>query len=125
MSIIDTDLRQCSPFYANYKRMHEVEQEEIERAKRENRPVKEVFMHFKRNPIHKEGTHGAPVAKEIAIIYTCDDTSLQTPQEVSIAVHPKRISLFKDKSFKWLCRSNGLSFTLSIGYIRVATKHST
>jgi hypothetical protein len=69
--------------------MHELEKEQIEAARRENRTVKEVSMCFRRNVQHKEGTHGAPVAKEIAIVYTMNDENSPNWQEVSIAVHPR------------------------------------
>ncbi len=68
--------------------MHELEKEQIEAARRENRTIKEVSMCFRRNVQHKEGTHGAPVAKEIAIVYTIDVENWLNSQEVLIAVHP-------------------------------------
>ncbi len=68
--------------------MHELEKEQIEAARRENRTIKEVSMCFRRNVQHKEGTHGATVAKEIAIMYTIDDENSPNWQEISIAVHP-------------------------------------
>ena len=50
MQIIQTVIDQNSPYPAAYTYMHAVEQSEQLCASAENRPVKEVRLHFKRGP---------------------------------------------------------------------------
>ncbi|CAF1394809.1 unnamed protein product [Rotaria sordida] len=92
MSKLGDIMKRISPYAAAYKMMHEVEQEEIDRAKREKRAPPPLRMIFDINRrIHDRRLYNLPTANEVAAVFVGEDSEVPTYRH--IAIHPRGQSL--------------------------------
>ncbi|CAF1168023.1 unnamed protein product [Rotaria sordida] len=88
MSKLGDIMKRISPYAAAYKMMHEVEQEEIDRAKREKRAPPPLRMIFDINRgIHDRRLYNLPTANEVAAVFVGEDSEVPTYRH--IAIHPR------------------------------------
>ncbi|CAF5146363.1 unnamed protein product, partial [Rotaria sp. Silwood1] len=81
-------MNRISHFAAAFKMMHEVEQEEIDRAKREKRAPPPLRMIFDINHgIHDRRLYNLPTANEVAAVFVGEDS--EVPIYRHIAIHPR------------------------------------
>ncbi|CAF2785995.1 unnamed protein product [Rotaria sp. Silwood2] len=81
-------MKNISPFAAAFKMMHEVEEEEIDRAKKEKRaspPLRMIFDIDHR--IHDRRLYNLPTANEVAAVFVGEDNEVPTHRH--IATHPR------------------------------------
>ena len=72
-------MKNISPFAAAFKMMHEVEEEEIDRAKKEKRappPLRMIFNIDHR--IHDRRLYNLPTANEVAAVFVDEDNEVPT-----------------------------------------------
>ncbi|CAF4934033.1 unnamed protein product, partial [Rotaria sp. Silwood2] len=88
MSKLGDIMKRISPYAAAYKMMHEVEQEEIDRAKREKRAPPPLRLIFDINRgIHDRRLYNLPTANEVAAVFVGEDSGVPTYRH--IAIHPR------------------------------------
>ncbi|CAF5112615.1 unnamed protein product [Rotaria sp. Silwood1] len=81
-------IKSISPFAAAFKMMFEVEQEEIDRAKKEKRAPPPLRMIFDINHgVHDRRLYNLPTANEVAAIFVGEDSDIPTYRH--IAIHPR------------------------------------
>ena len=86
MAKLDAVIRQINPFATAYRQMWQVEQEEEERARVEERPPREIVMRICRNDASDQRRYNAPTADEVAVIFVGRDG--RVPDNRDIAVYP-------------------------------------
>ncbi|CAF0898016.1 unnamed protein product [Rotaria sordida] len=88
MSKLGDIMKRISSYAGAYKMMHEVEQEEINRAKREKRAPPPLRMIFDINHrIHDRRLYSLPTANEVAAVFVGEDSGVPTYRH--IAIHPR------------------------------------
>ncbi|CAF1272967.1 unnamed protein product [Didymodactylos carnosus] len=88
MSKLGDIMKRISPFAAAFKVMHEVEQEEIDRAKKEKRAPPPLRMIFDINHrIHDQRRYNLPTANEVAAVFVGEDSEVLAYRH--IAIHPR------------------------------------
>ncbi|CAF2065126.1 unnamed protein product [Rotaria magnacalcarata] len=92
MKMLGNVMTRISPFTAAFKMMHEVEQEEIHRSKREKRAPASVRMIFNNNyRMRDQRRYNLPRANEVAAVSIGDNG--EVPNYRHVAVHPRGQSL--------------------------------
>ena len=89
MDMIHNVLTLFSPYAATLRNLAEIEREEQERARMENRPASVVSMIMREGPDRRR--YNAPLHEEVAAIFTGNDGAPPTPRD--IVVYPG-INLF-------------------------------
>ncbi|CAF0907424.1 unnamed protein product [Rotaria sordida] len=88
MSKLGDIMKRISPYAAAYKMMHEMEQEEIDRAKKEKRVPPPLRIIFDINHgIHDRRLYKLPTANEVAAVFVGEDSEVPTCRH--IAIHPR------------------------------------
>ena len=85
MDMIHNVLTLFSPYAATLRNMAEIEREEQERARMENRPASVVSMIMREGPDRRR--YNAPLHEEVAAIFTGNDGAPPTPRD--IVVYPR------------------------------------
>ena len=85
MTIINDVLQECNPYVDVYKTMRTIEQEEHQRARRENRPVQNCTLSFRRGSDMRR--HNLPTSNEIAVVFLGEDGA--PPVHRDITIYPR------------------------------------
>jgi hypothetical protein len=92
MSKLGDIMKSISPFAAAFKMKHEVEQEEINRTKREKRAPPPLRMIFDINHrIHDQRLYNLPTANEVAAVFVVEDNEVPTYRHILPFIHVVKI----------------------------------
>ena len=88
MKTLEDIIRRISPIAAAFKMMHEVEQEEIRRSKRQKRAALSIHMIFDiNNRTRDQRRYNLPRANEVAAVFVRENGDV--PKYRHVAIHPR------------------------------------
>ncbi|CAO4369137.1 unnamed protein product [Caenorhabditis nigoni] len=85
-------LKQHHPHTQSYKMMHQIEEEEKEKAELENRPERRVTMTFQIRSQDDQRRYQNPTADEVAVVYVGDDEDIPGKRGFTIHQHSGRLT---------------------------------
>ena len=87
MSVLTHVINESSPYAECYRKLRNVYESEINRARSSNTEVRNVSLVFSRNSNDDRRIYNAPSADDVALVFVCDREG-NMPANLDFAVHP-------------------------------------